>query len=637
MGGNSVSKITLPYSAGAAMALGAVALVAVGSAAAAVGSALDPEIVLSGMPELGTDLCHESCEASALSTAIYNDDVAGVTKLMKVSADMSEDMTSVVHYVMLLAVRMGRVKIVQLLLDEGADVNAPDNHPPLFQAAKYGHLRTAAYLVARGAATTFDGNSVAHQAAVYGHTHMVRWFGRARFADLAAKNSIGYTVAHCAAIRGDVDMLKRLPNRFLFEKTGDNDETLLHLAARAGKLPVLKYLNAAGMTQAHLRTPNSSGCLPVHLAVKNQEEAACLYLIELMGADEANAQGETTLSIAIRYHESGFVETLLDMLMAMGASLEDLSKYATKEGLSYLDLAACGIYKISPQVFRLIFDKFPLLRAGKGDGTTFLHQAAKHTRIRPPLALDALKDGEYQKYNTADNAGNLPIHAAEVRVVFNYLYDRQKNPDDIINAEGMTLAMVNAANGNSSADILRKLEAAGTVQAALIATDYDGRNLSSHIANPKVFDYRLNRGKEIERICLIAGESLLVATLPLVVDCLHLQYLVKKWGIKLVMYLAMIDELKMVKGPCIGEETKYCALKSCKKCLGTSGHSCVCVGRKCLPGFDGFKIVEGAEVAEIIEDAEAAKIAKIAKIAKVAEATKLIDAAEVAKLIRGDR
>jgi ankyrin repeat protein len=122
------------------------------------------------------------------------------------------------------AIKYGRIEIVQMLIDAGADVNAKDDSDstPLYVAAEFGKTEIARMLIGAGV-------------------------------DVNMKNVIGSTPLHEAAHNGRVKIAHMLIDAGANVNVQDGDgETPLHLAANNGSVEIAKMLIDAGADETIL-------------------------------------------------------------------------------------------------------------------------------------------------------------------------------------------------------------------------------------------------------------------------------------------------------------------------------------------------------------------------------------------------
>jgi len=186
--------------------------------------------------------------------AVLAGDVPTVEALLEADAKLisTEDDD---HYPALhAAARDGRAAMVTLLLDKGADVNAPmrDNMRPLLVAAEGGHLDVVKILIERGADLNLWGerhgqmSQPIHAAALQGKKEVLA-FLLDRGADVATANSTGSTPLHMAATGGHTDAIRLLLDRGAKIDVRDN-AAFTPLAAAVGmvKLDAVRLLLSRG-------------------------------------------------------------------------------------------------------------------------------------------------------------------------------------------------------------------------------------------------------------------------------------------------------------------------------------------------------------------------------------------------------
>jgi uncharacterized protein len=205
------------------------------------------------------------------------------------------------------AARAGRVAMIDLLLDHGANIEAEDDlgNRPLLSAAEYGQIEAVKRLLDRGAdleATNWSGVSALANAAARNHREIVEFLfshgARRGIVDALTLNdptimahlldealrqgrdidwiSDGYRrIALVAAERGNPEMVRLLLDRgatHLVDHFGDH--SLLAEAARHGHLEVIRLLIDRG---ADLHAVGRDGLSPLAWATQaGQDEAAKL-------------------------------------------------------------------------------------------------------------------------------------------------------------------------------------------------------------------------------------------------------------------------------------------------------------------------------------------------------------------------
>jgi len=147
--------------------------------------------------------------------------------------------------------KMGRVRLLQYVLDRGADTEDKDNvvRTALISAADEGHIKIVALLLERGASIdnkNNGGHTAFHQAAFYGHTETVRLL-MDRGADVDTKNIFGGTALHRAASGGQTKTITLLLDQGMNINTKKNNgQTPLHNAAARGHTEAVRLLMDRG-------------------------------------------------------------------------------------------------------------------------------------------------------------------------------------------------------------------------------------------------------------------------------------------------------------------------------------------------------------------------------------------------------
>jgi ankyrin repeat protein len=223
------------------------------------------------------------------------------------------------------AARHGHPHLLQLLLEKGKDSwPESDQEAIAFQAAASGNgacLSLALSLLQRLPKADSKGNTLLHHAIQKGNEALFTALLEGPLSrEIQARNQLGETLLHQAAYAGDLPILKKLLalNEDPFARDGQGN-TLLHHAASGGHLDMCLYLRSKLPELALAK--NLKGALPLHLAAEKLPEAGLWALSEngkLFNAQDAFQ--ETPLFYAIR---SPHAQSALNItcLLEKGASL----------------------------------------------------------------------------------------------------------------------------------------------------------------------------------------------------------------------------------------------------------------------------------------------------------------------------
>lgn len=196
------------------------------------------------------------------------------------------------------AARCGHGAVALLLLEHGADVNAPgpeNGGTPLHQAAAGGHGHVVQLLLENGAnadALARPSNSgTLHHAATGGNRQAMELILRNLKAvgiDQADKHS--QTALHLAAAAGHKDLVQLLLDKgaLVGRKASRNDGEPIHFAAAQGHVDVVRLLLARG---ASVHAIDGLGRTPLFSAARPGHESVVRLLLE-NGAD-ANQKATT--------------------------------------------------------------------------------------------------------------------------------------------------------------------------------------------------------------------------------------------------------------------------------------------------------------------------------------------------------
>ena len=200
--------------------------------------------------------------------------------------------------------------IIALLLDGGADVNAPTilGFRPLHYAARWGASGTGKILIQAGAeieAQTPDGRTAMHEAAKHGPAEMIDTLIDAK-ADISACSKDGTRPLHEAAEHDNVEAISALLDAKVdMDVRNDLGQTPLHRAQLALYPLPAQVLLAAG---ANVNALDNRDEIPLHWAARDGTDEMVTLLVEEGGAIGArNIDGATPSDLASRVSGAGRV------------------------------------------------------------------------------------------------------------------------------------------------------------------------------------------------------------------------------------------------------------------------------------------------------------------------------------------
>lgn len=214
-----------------------------------------------------------------------------------------------------LAVNRGNAEIVQLLLDNGADINlkAHDELPIL------------------------------HRAAIYRRSELIEQLVRAK-ADINSKDSYHSPILFHAAAKGYHDMVSLLLKLKAEINISDNlGVTALHCAIINGNIKVVEFLLNA---KANIEKPTVEGKMALHAAAsEGPDQIVSLILQAKANIDVQDHNGNTALHIAAAHMRTENVKLLINA--KANPSICDKAGY----------IAAYYIHKWSPELAQLLNPK----------------------------------------------------------------------------------------------------------------------------------------------------------------------------------------------------------------------------------------------------------------------------------------
>lgn len=215
----------------------------------------------------------------------------------------------------------GHVLPVRLLLERGAIIDAEDSsqRSPLMLSADEGHTDVVKELLQHGANVNLshqNASSPLNQALMRTHIDTVKVLLEAG-ANPTGRDKFGYAPLFIACSKDVqlVDLLIAAGADLTEDLVGGT--TILHLAARAGNVPLLERLLALGMAVNLPERNTQTGMTPLSGAIEGQEEAAVSLLLS-HGANPNHAM-KTTWTCVLQAVKIGNYN-ITKMLVQQGAN-----------------------------------------------------------------------------------------------------------------------------------------------------------------------------------------------------------------------------------------------------------------------------------------------------------------------------
>ena len=217
-----------------------------------------------------------------------------------------------------LAAQDGKVEILKLLADRGADLNIPRTDTgmtPLHIAMSQGQQTVVQELIDRGAdinTIDLDGRNAFHHWKMVEKDEVLfnKLLSQGVSTDVHNKHG-GYPL-HCAVHNDSLPMIELLtPHSDINQKSADNNQfTPLWFAARDGKLPIIKYLLDHG---ANVNLTPVIGVSPLQVAISQKHNLAVKELLQ-NGADVnvIDSSGNNILLLSLAMGDTDIINSLLE-------------------------------------------------------------------------------------------------------------------------------------------------------------------------------------------------------------------------------------------------------------------------------------------------------------------------------------
>ncbi|KAK6719619.1 hypothetical protein SNK05_002750 [Fusarium graminearum] len=262
-----------------------------------------------------------------------------------------------------------REKVVMLLLDKGANIEAKDRFgwTSLHCAAGSGDQEVVTLLLDKGAnikAQDNYGQTPLHRAARSRDQEVVTLL-LDKGANIEAQDNDSQTPLHCAARSRDQEVVTLLLDKGAnIEAQDNNSQTPLHYAAGSRDQEVVTLLLNKG---ANIEAQDNNGQTPLYCAIRSEDQEVVTLLLNKGANIEAqDNNGQTPLYCAIRSEDQEVVTLLLNK----GANIE------AQDNNSQTPLY-CAIRSEDQEVVTLLLNKGANIEAQDNDGQTPLYCAIR--------------------------------------------------------------------------------------------------------------------------------------------------------------------------------------------------------------------------------------------------------------------
>jgi ankyrin repeat protein len=330
-----------------------------------------------------------------------------------------------------LAAQENRIKLVEILIAEGADVNQLSNgYTPLYAAASHGHTEVVKALIERDANNVdhlCHGFSSLHTAAENNYIEIVEALLEAG-ANINQPANDGRTPLHFAVQKGNIDIVKTLlkADATNISQSANDGRTPLHIAVQDGNVEIVKVLSASkvGVDEPY------NGFAPLHIAVgKSHVEIVKILLAASKDSVNRTYNGFTPppLHVAV---ENGNVE-IVEALLKAGANINQ----PANNGNTPLYFA---VENRNIKIIELLLEAGANINQPANDGRTPLHIAVQYGNVEIVKVLLAASSINIDQKGMESLFKLINAHSPEVHKELTQLINdkcQTDNSDKATNAE----------------------------------------------------------------------------------------------------------------------------------------------------------------------------------------------------------
>lgn len=367
---------------------------------------------------------------TALHIAAFRGHLDVVKYLIGLGSNFGADGNAILHT----AASEGHVDVVEYLVELGSNIDEVDDEgwTPLFWAARNGHVRIVEYLVSLGGSYKMsdkNGRTPLHVAAMNGHSPVVEYLVGI---DSDFHDVDGYAPIQSATLQGHVDVVKYLVSltdlKSYFEQKTAGGDSILHLAAVAGRSDIFKYLvSALGAVldedvslKFYLNEKNHDGMTPFTCAVEYGHLEIIQFVFGVFNSKEMvemlfeKVAGSTPLHVAIKNDRVDAVRYIIEFIRNVEEGevsiLQSLLEQKNKSGYTPLHLAAlhnCG------SVMKYMINFYTNVHTTCDEGFTALHLASQEGHLDIVKHVVSFQNDNSLEYLLRKTSiGNTPLHEA---------------------------------------------------------------------------------------------------------------------------------------------------------------------------------------------------------------------------------